>query len=424
MRSIHLSQVFVDSNLMLLAYDLFHKSIISDLTDYSYEMSRSQHKPATVVQECTYIKEFIEYLLNADLVINEVDDNVLESFRNEQLKKVLNSRSHRGHESAAKTTVNGKLSRVYHWLYWLQDVERISSGRIGPKGHVRSDFTISGKRSHTGQVFSVWDSSIKIICPIAYVVPNRKSKHRAQKDIPSECTVDDLHEKFFECSENLFIAHRNSLFIDIASTVGLRRGSICSLLTTQFEADDIDKASDKFWVLPSNQKYSYVNSFGFPLYLAREIQRYIETTRADLIRDKNVSLEIHQNRLFISAKDGAPLRERSMTAIVSTAMRELGFKKGTAIHSFRFKALRHAKIQELLRRKEMGLATDSRTLDSAIALEFGHSNVTSQLAYAASDQTISPKTEHDKAVEDNARLRQENRKLSDELKSMKKIIKK
>lgn len=407
-----MSTVEVGGSHFALVYDLSTERLVQAVTDYSFSMVEQELSKLTVFQETSHLRQFWEYLCSSRKSLGDIDDGLLLAFREDQYLKAINSKSHRGSKEHAKATVNAKLRRIYHWLHWLQQEERVSENTIGPRGKVKS--LLEPRRSRSADAVRIWKDRPLWSCPLLFKRVASKSKHKMAKHVPTEETVDEIHKLFFDETPDQYVAHRNCLFVDIASIVGFRRASINSLLTSQFLLADIEKANEEYWVQPPSQKFSYVNSFPLPLHLAWQIFHFIEGQRATFIAEKSVQKRVHQDRVFLSSRDGSPITDRSMTHIVSQALRRLGMPKGVALHSFRPKFINEALASETRYRLEKGLDTSARSIAAAVAMKVGHEDPDSLLPYAIAIQSRIARLERGQLESENRRLRQELRLLRDQ----------
>ena len=289
MNKIILSKVSHAQSTEFLCYDIANMTILRNIVDYGLAMKNRMHSTSTIEQELRHLVEFENYLRAREMKIDSLNDENLAIYRDNLLKKTISASSHRGVEEKSKMTVNAKLRRIYHWLHWLQSSGMCRSNLIGPRSSVRSGVRQSS--NHFLQTTS-WKASNSYSTPLCFRTSFQNSSHVTPRQLPTERTVDDLHAYFFASPSSNYLVYRNSLFIDIASRVGLRRGSINSLNTNQFLAEDIANSADEFWVTPSKPKKNYSNSFPIPKDLALQISSFIENQRAELIIKKRIKKPI------------------------------------------------------------------------------------------------------------------------------------
>jgi hypothetical protein len=310
---------------------------------------------------------------------------VLESFRDENLKKVQQSAKHRGQESHAKATVNLKLYRIYDWLVWLQDNRRLPVGTVGLRGLVQLLVEAQTATTRVKGRFNRLARGERMY-PLVYPIPDANSKHNAPATVVSEKHLSDLIAHFM-CHPDPFLSQRNVLFVDIADAAGFRRGSICSLDERQFRQVDIDKADGEFLVRPVRQKRGYSKTFAISLSLAYRIRQFIDDYWSPWIAESRIPASTHQHRIFLSVKTGRPITDRRMTQVVSAGFRALGFDKGTGPHVLRSKFTSETADNELVDRLELGLDTSNLSIAAAMAPKLGHNDPTQFYRYASSSQS-------------------------------------
>lgn len=404
MMEVRLSTVTIGGEQHLLVYDLRRAALVGEICDYAEAMTSHGLTASTVLQECTYLKQFWEYLGSQGIELAGVEDQVLLGFRDYQLSATIKSKMSRGGERAAKATTNAKLRRVYHWLHWLAEEQYVPPSLIGSRGRVRS--TLSGPQGRSREI-SVWDRRVSIGFPLLFRVPGGKSKHRLPKDVPTEITRDALHAFFFADTDSQYVAHRNCLLIDIAAETGMRRGSINSIRVDQFDEKALDAAEDEVWIQPERQKFGYVNSFPIPVYLASRIASFISEQREEFIDSKGVGPATHQGYVFLSARDGRPLTDRAVSQVVSRAMRAVGMSKGVSIHSFRAKFASEEIDRETSQRARMGLDTSAASVSQAVAMKLGHRDPKSLFPYAVAVQSKKARLDREERDSELRRLRAE-----------------
>ncbi|RON68047.1 hypothetical protein BK671_13980 [Pseudomonas fluorescens] len=178
-----------------------------------------------------------------------------------------------------------------------------------------------------------------------------------------------------------YLASRNTLVLDIADTLGMRRASINSLTCTQFlVALENEEALVDLVIVPSSQKFSYQFSYTFSFQLVSSILQYIEGPRKALLGRLKVPASISQDRLFLSSKTGKPLTERAITGFIASAMRFSGMPKGS-IHVFRHKFINDEVEREIMRRIEIKLDTSIESVAAAVAIKVGQVNPNSLHTY-------------------------------------------
>ncbi len=108
-------------------YDLKRGCIVEHLCDYAESMvENSQLTQLTVNQEMGHLRVFWIFIKLRSIELGSINDEIIKEFRDFTFKQVLCGVAHRGSEEAAKATVNAKLARIYDWLMWMQETNRIS----------------------------------------------------------------------------------------------------------------------------------------------------------------------------------------------------------------------------------------------------------------------------------------------------------
>ena len=377
-------------------------------------MSASSENSLTVHQGMHYLIEFWTFLTDAEISIRAVSNHTIRKFRDQSYERVRKSKAHRGGEDQAKLTVNHKLERIYDWFVWLQQTRLVPVGTIGRRGLIVANIEAPAVRK--GRVSGRASGSFRKY-PLLYRVSRRNAKHDAPASVVTAKDVSSLIGQFSERFEP-FIAHRNSLFVDIAESAGFRRGSICALRVDQFELSDIEQADGEYLVRPSKQKFGYAKTFGIELTLAFRIRDFIDNYWTPWVTKHNVPEAVHRNALFLSEKTGKPILERSMSQVVSRAFRALGFPKGVGPHTLRGKFASTFSDEELAERRELGLDTSNRSIAAAVAMKLGHDDPDQFYRYASSSQARQARVAREGRLAELKALREEVESLKSQLKAL------
>lgn len=375
------SLITVGSSFSWLLYDTKSKSLVEPLCDYADDMVlRAQLSLLTVSQEMGYLRVFYAFVISNRKTIEEVSDTILGDFRAYALSSAKRGRAHRGSEEAAKRTTNAKLVRIYDWLRWLQDTNRVKSGYIGPQlcritsGLERS--TVLHARQATSQLIERY--------PLLFRLKSGRSKHRIPKFIPTEDTVDAVFAHFHANASSSHVAHRNCLITSIASYTGFRRASIQSLRATQFDASNIKYTErDSVIIQPLRQKFGYGDVFEIPGWLLNQILDFIRNHRNEVVVRTGSDKKVHEDYLFLSDRTGRPLQDQTFTAVMSRALRSTGADKGAAMHAWRSKFAIEVTEENYEIRSAIGLDTSIETMDSVVARSLGHKSPLSARAYTS-----------------------------------------
>lgn len=411
-----LSIVEMGSAYAALVYDLEEKKIVNELTDYADELiNHLRLKRLSVQQEIGYLRVFWSFLASTDMNIEAVSDEAIKAFRAYALKKALASRSHReGRPDASSATVNAKLVRIYDWLMWLQEMGRFPANTIGYRNAaVRSALRGSSlsREARGNKELRALDKY-----PLLLTDRTRNTKHHIQAFIPSEDTVDALHAHFMNGGQSSHLRHRNALIVDVAAYTGFRRNSIQSLHVNQFIGSEFT-ATDRDTVIirPSRQKFDYGDTFEIPALLHHHICNFVQTYRRELIQAKGVDQRVSEGAVFISERTCEPLDDRSITSLVSKALRACGAPKGAAVHSFRRKFLVEAMADEYADRRQLGLDTSEDAVTQSVARKAGQKNPKSLRPYVAGDAASLLVRNKAERLRKEQTLQQENARLRDEI---------
>jgi site-specific recombinase XerC len=403
-KRIQVSKVLLHAGrIAFLVYDLEEQQLISEISDYAWvQLNDRQNSPLTVEQGLRHIVEFQQYLLRKKVRLGAVSDEVIRGFRDENLKKVLFSRAHRGSSNHAKATVNLKLSRIYDWLVWLQNARRIPVGTVGHQGLVTTLVNAPAIRMVRG---GRWIGSARKF-PLLFKVSDSNAKHNAPATVVLDKHVSDLFNVFLS-EHDPFVAHRNILFADIAESAGFRRGSICSLTVQQFNLNAIEASKGEFLVRPSRQKFGYTNTLAISLNLAFRRRQFIYDFLIPWTASRELPIETHEGKLFLSSKTGKPMTERAMTQLVSKGFRRLGLDKGIGPHSLRGKFASEEADRELMERKELGLDTSNLSIAAAVSMKLGQKDPMQFYRYASSSQARHARIARDGKQSELKALREE-----------------
>ncbi len=374
-------EVGVDSALVL--YDLQTGAVVEEVTAYGEALAGDlQLETLSIQHELGHLRVFWTYLANMGVSLSRVNDAVLAEFRDAAFAAAKRSPSHRNDPEAAKKTVNAKLVRVYDWLLWLKEKGRVPHHTIGSDAcQVRTALSRSSIRA-----VNLERQQLPQLAkyPLLLRLKAGKSKHAMPKEVPTETSVDLLFEHFHQVGTEPFLIERNCLLVGIPAETGFRRGSLQSLTVDQFVGSTVVRTeTDTVVVQPSRQKLGYANTFEIPYLLHVSITRFIETFWKPYVKENGFPEKVHQQHLFIS-DSGTPLRNGSITAIVSKAMRAIGFQKGTAVHAFRAKAAVERMLDEYEDRAAAGLSTSPDAIDRALAKAMGWRDPESARPYTSS----------------------------------------
>ncbi|MCA8041835.1 site-specific integrase [Burkholderia seminalis] len=403
-----------------VAYRTDTHELVFPLIDYSlYLLDDERLDMKTVKNEIGRVKRLLEYLWSRSKDIVDLTDQVIEKFRDEEVEKVSRSPNRSKSMAAHKRTVNAKLRRIYHFLSWLQEVDKSQLGMMAAEGaRVTSTFSITD-RAHRGP--TRLRSSRRTDFPKTILRVGEGSKHRS-----AYCATDEDIENlqaYFTATSSPKIARRNILMMDLGEETGMRRGSVNSLRCAQF-TEEIIESLDEFWeVTPDVQKFGYEKSYRIPMRLAMRVLSYIENEREEMIFAGRWSKKNTQDRIFLSARTGRPLQDQSVSQMFGDAFRVLKPTVRAAYHCLRHKFGNDSIDNELVARVELGLDTSVQSIASSVSLSMG------QESYASLEPYVSrqvgryrggTKTTADRMTE----LERENRDLRREIDELKRKLSK
>ncbi|MFQ6333989.1 hypothetical protein [Methylophilus sp. 3sh_L] len=364
-----------------IAYDTKTNSILWELTDYSIHLQSSELLNAkTVRNELYLLKGFVEHLLAEGKGYTDIDDVFLKVFKESEFKKILDSANGSKCERVAKRTVNAKLRRTYQFLHWLQESEKQVVGIIGEWD---CPVTSALASKQQGSVYRPLSRSGRTNSRLNYPLLFRST---GSNGLPSqyEASHEDvaLLTEMFHSEFSPYCAQRNILMMDLACEIGWRRGSINSLTCDQFlNLNLLDSAHDSYVVVPPSQKFGYVRQFEVPFRLAFRVVEFIETHRKELLSKNGWTEASAENRIFLSEREGRPLRDSTISTIYGSAFRKLGRPRGASTHSFRRRNVNDQVDKELQSRLELGLDTSELSITTAVAFNVGQSRPESLRPY-------------------------------------------
>lgn len=389
------------------------------ITDYSIYLSDTQLLGATTVEnEIFHVKAFIEYLNKIRINLIDVTDAVLKDFRESEFKNVKKSSNASKSIKAAQRTVNAKLRRAYLFLLWAQTIEGACHQIMGPTGSpVTSTLPTSVQSTKQFQRYRTKYLRECEYYPMLFANTGQKSRHGTQY----EATEQDIEQlsNYFYANCSIYAAQRNILMMELATHISWRRGSVNSLTCDQFAnvtSEEID--DDQIVVVPPSQKFGYERAFDVPFRLAFRVAEFIVTARRDMMNSNGWRETKTQDRIFLSEREGTPLRNSTISTIFGRAFQTLGRPRGANFHSFRRKFANDLIEKEIHYRLEIGLDTSALSIATAVSLRMGQSSpeslmpyISSQLGRMASRQEQSKVCRLRDLEEENMALREQIAKL-------------
>lgn len=402
---------------IVIPYDTEMKIIVNELMDYAIYLQREESLSHLYIKnEMFHLSLFYIHLRKSRLKFTQADTQTLRDFRDDDFKRL--QRYSTATPKSLKAVVNNRLRRIYHFYSWLQ----LHLGLINIIG-LKSAQIYSSLPNHLGK--STYKLRDKNMFPLLYPRIGALSKHTTKYE-PSEKNLRTLELAFLK-HRDIYIAHRNALMLAIANATGFRRASINSLLCSQFSDGEIDVTDEDFFVVtPPEQKYSNTLSYKIPLLLAFRINAFIKTYRNNFLQDKNIKEAVTCDRIFLSARTGAPLNNQSVSEIFAAAIKSINIPSArVGIHAFRRKFTNDEIAKQSTIRAELKLDTSDASIKSAVSLSLGQSSPGSINSYVSRRQTHEvhrrqnqKNREFEQVVLENERLEEENETLRNKLKSL------
>lgn len=367
------------------AYSTDGKTLFPLLTDYSIHLSREKGlSRLTVVNELRHIATFSTYLRSKRRLLSSVDDGFIKIWRDQECGRVkANPISHQK-EQTSKRTVNAKLRRIYHFLWWYQESKMREPRLIGPTGcRVTSSGNGDSVSEPDRKYGKTWRQNSRAAFPLCFHRVGVGSKHRVVR-VPTAAKIDEVRAILRRDSLG-FVEQRNLLMLAIAEETGLRRAAINSLRIEQFSAELLSEVDGEFLsVTPDIQKFSYDAQSEFSMSLSLLILNFVEKTLKPLYRARGWSEAVGMGKLFVSERSGRPLDPSSLTRVFSVAFKRVGFGKGAAVHLMRHYFTNAEIVRETKRRVQHGLDTSVTSICASVSLKLHHQDPTSIQAYVNS----------------------------------------
>lgn len=297
-------------------------------------------------------------------------------FRSEALKAVLANPISRGNPAQARRTTNIKVREVYTFIYWCQENKRLPSGTIGwLDTRIKSSLPEANTRGSSA------DLKAKRLYPLLYRSVGEGSVKNQGQHWATEADIQQV-ERYFWATNTYEVAVRNILLLRVAQHAAFRNESSNSLLVEQFNDElTADRTADVYAITPPKQKNESGFQLSMPWPLVDRIREYIRDTRPELLRMAKANERTTQGRVFISARDGKPLTDKSFGDIMSDAFKAIGAPKGAGGHSVRrYRAVVQCKIV-IARMQADGLPPDRETVVRELMDLLGHSTEDAGRAY-------------------------------------------
>ena len=368
-------QLYRRSDGIMIAYNLQSGSFIHDIVDYSIYLLDILHlDKETVYQRTVRIATFVEELAAGTIEYWQINNAILNIFRGKLKKNALRGADKDAPDAIrrAEQTANATLQPTLTWLFWLSDRGLLLPNQIGP---LESSITCSRTGSESGG----W----KISSPILF--PWKRSSGARVGKTPNDEQLDLAEEFLVENVRSEYCKQRNSLIFHAALESGLRADSLASLRCSQFDSEAIQcTLSDNYPLVPDRQKFGYTTEYLIPLSLAMKISNFISGARDDFVKDYGLTKSKTKDGLFLSEKTGKPIKARTLTTIISKAMRHAGLLPGSGAHALRRRFADNRIVKEICYRIEHDMDTSSQSIAFALMQELGHTTTDSLFKYVSS----------------------------------------
>lgn len=368
-------QLYRRSDGVVIAYNLQSGSFLHDVVDYSIHLLETLHLDReTVYQRTVRIATFVEELAAGNIEYWQINNSILEIFRQKLKNYALRDVGKDVPDAIrrAEQTANATLQPTLSWLFWLSDRGLLLPNQIGP---LESPITCT----RTGPQSGRW----KISSPLLF--PWKRSGGVRLGKTPNDEQLDLAEEFLVETVRSEYCKQRNSLIFHAALESGLRADSLASLRCSQFDCEAIERSlSDTYPLVPDRQKFGYTTEYLIPLSLATKISDFISGARDDFVRDYGLTKTKTKDGLFLSEKTGEPIKARTLTTIISKAMRHAGLLPGSGAHALRRRFADDKITQEIFYRIENDLDTSSQSIAFALMQELGHTTTESLFKYISS----------------------------------------
>lgn len=374
----------VDIIVSLTHYALYHaeQKMSKQTIDGNTNQAYTSHMGMIVAG----LTSFAKFLRRKHITYAEVDDRLLEEYRDEEYQIVKAKRASRT-EKTVKRTVNGKLRVIYDFYCWAQEIQLLLEHYIGwIADEKRPAFRIKSFLPRYRKNPEKYPNGRRIggmNYPMCYEGVGEGARHRATH-YATDAELNALRD-YFRDNNDVLTAERNVLIVDIIEAVAWRQSSVHSLRASQFSTALIDQAmqtgKDKFSIVPSKQKGGYDNVYDIPLPLAIRINIFIRENRDVLLRDRGKDEDDAQDHLFIAYTTCRPLGEHRISRIIGNAFTALGAPKGSGPHSIRRKCGKEKATEFVQIRRREGRSTNPEDIVEDLKPVLGHSSSAAQAAY-------------------------------------------
>lgn len=345
--------------------------------------------------------DFEKYLSTNKLSWEDVDNEILEAFRDVALKSTQGNTASRC-EATAKVTTNVKLRIIYEFFAWthLEGLCRQPIIGWGKEFPIKSSLTLFSEKQ------TKWNERAARRFPLCYRGIGENSSSVGAQYWATNADLNDI-EDFFHLSQPAKTAARNVLFMRTADQTGFRRASINSLVVSQFTDKEIEKSIASglkaHSIQPKKQKLGRNFYFDIPYALAWEINRYLRTLYGDdVVKTASTDDRLKNLPVFTSMITGKRMTDKTWSSIFTEAFQAIGAPVGSGLHSIRRKFAEEwfrAEIHEL---RKASKPTDLKSVSAGLARVLGHNSKLSQEAYRRASATIRGATPVEVLTEQNS----------------------
>ncbi len=392
--------IFFDRRLKIIEAFTRYCLNIADL-NMRFKAGGQAHK-SRIDSVYSALKSLAEYLRKERLIWQDLNDYHFDQYREWELERLKRKKQTKTNLTR-KRTVNNKLQEIYRFYTWAQEEAFLIENHIGWGVDVLIRSQLPNHQKDPSILIKDYNKN-SLLFPKQFTRVGGASRgnigHVATND-----EVNRLRQYFREKSDPYAI-ERNILITDLAEAVGWRKGSINSLLTTQFSDELIESVDGEYLiVMPIDQKFGYEKEFDVPLALALRINNHINNARASRLEDIGVDETVAQHSLFISTIEGTPLESQTIVSLFGTAFKALGCPKGSGIHSLRRKFTNDEIAIEIKARIDHKLPTDPDSVLLPVSKKLGQNNLLSPQFYSDASASLTNESPARKQKLENLKLR-------------------
>ncbi|MGO4479933.1 hypothetical protein AB4Z32_27215 [Massilia sp. 2TAF26] len=386
---------------------------------------RSNQEPAafdSTMRPVAYaLLEFAKYLAREKLEWFDANEETIEGFRDAAYEATVSSPTSRG-EQTAKATTNIKLRIIYEFYLWA-DTEKLCNRPLIGWG---KSFPIQSSLPLHRDEQNKWNGRARRKFPKCYRGIGENSSNPGGQYWATNADLNDIEDRFYAL-QPAATAARNVLFMRIADQTGLRRGSINSLVASQFTDAAIERSMKSelkaHAIRPKKQKLARNYYFEIPYALAWEVNRFLRNQYGDAMQNAaECQMNLDEMPVFISQTTGKQMTSKAWSGIFTEAFQAIGAPKGAGIHSIRRKFAEEwfrGRVQEF---RDDGKPTDYQAVVAGLARVLGQDSKLSQEAYRRASAMSRGASPTDVLTEQNYELAAKNMQLTAQLEEQRGLI--